>query len=471
MPEHARPASPFRELLPLTLTVMTGVLSTSFSAIFVNIALPDVMADFSVTHDTVHWLITAFVTCATLTMLLAGWGANRVGVRTLFMGALALFVVSSLLGGFATSIHAVITARALQGASMGFISVLALMALFAAFPVERRGRAGALFGLGMALAPTTGPTVSGFIVEWWSWRGVFFVPIPLAVLSLCLALRLMPALDKSSRDHSRRFDWGGFVLVVLWLALLFGGTSYLQKHHWPLPPLLGLGALLALVLGALVRYEIHRTHPLLGLHLFRYPVFTASACVSFVYGMGLWGSGYLIALYLQDGLGLSAMTTGLVMLPSGLLLCLLLPLGGRLVDDQPPQRIVTLGILFSVVAFMALGFTGVSTGLWIFAALIAISRGLGMGIMIPGLDATATRGLPPGLMNEGIAMANFLRQLGGAMSANVLMLVYEWRLAANQPAPDAVIQSYQETAIFLGLVFLVAVIPALRMRVSAQGIR
>ncbi|MFA5549608.1 MAG: DHA2 family efflux MFS transporter permease subunit [Porticoccaceae bacterium] len=471
MPENPKPAAPYRELLPITLAVMTGVLSTSFSAIFANIALPDVMAEFAVAHGTAHWLITAFVTCATLTMLLAGWGANRVGVRTLFMGALVLFILSSLLGGFGTSIQAVIAARALQGASMGFISVLALMALFASFPVERRGRAGALFGLGMALAPTTGPTLSGFIVEWWSWRGIFFAPIALALLSLALAFRLMPALDKGSRGASRPFDWVGFVLIVIFLALLFGATSYLRDHHWPPRPLLLTLTLLAVVLALLVRYEIRRAHPLLSLHLFRYPVFTASACVSFVYGMGLWGSGYLIALYLQDGLGLSAMTTGLVMLPSGLLLCLLLPLGGKLVDDQPPQRVVTLGVLFSVVAFMALGFTGVSTGLWVFAALIAISRGLGMGIMIPGLDATATRGLPPGLMNEGIAMANFLRQLGGAMSANVLMLVYEWRLAANQPEPDAVITSYQETSIFLGLVFLVAVIPALRMRVGAQGIR
>lgn len=470
MPQQAKAPGLYRELLPLTLAVMTGVLSTSFSAIFVNIALPDVMVDFSVTATTVHWLITAFVTFATLTMLLAGWAANRVGVRVLFIGSLATFILSSLVGGFAGHIGLVIAARALQGACMGFISVLALMTLFAAFPVERRGRAGALFGLGMALAPTTGPTLSGFIIEWWGWRGIFFVPIALAMLSLTLAWRVMPKLDRSVTGGAGRFDWGGFLLVVACLAVLFGGASYLQQHNWPLQPLLLAVAALAILVAVLVLYELRQPQPLLSLHLFRYPVFTASACVSFVYGMGLWGSGYVIALYLQDGMGLSALTTGLVLLPSGLVLCLLLPFGGRLVDDYPPQWIVTIGILFSVVAFVALGFTGVATGLWIFAALIAVSRGLGMGIMIPGLDATATRGLPPAMLNEGIAMGNFLRQLGGAMSANIMMLVYEWRLAVNSPAPDAVITSYQQTAIALGLIFLVAVIPALKMRVSAKGL-
>src|SRR5690606_23551694 len=188
-------------------------------------------------------------------------------------------------------------------------------------------------------------------------------------------------------------------------------TSYLRDQPWPPRPLLLTLTLLAVVLARLVRYEIRRAHPLLSLQLFRYPVFTASACVSFVYGMGLWGSGYLIALYLQDGLGLSAMTTGLVMLPSGLLLCLLLPLGGKLVDDQPPQRLVTVGVLFSAVSFMAVGCTGRSRGLWVFAALAAFSRGLGLGIMIRGIAATATRGVPAGLMSEGIALGNFLRQL------------------------------------------------------------
>src|SRR5690606_177059 len=114
MLQSPKPAAPYRELLPITLAVMTGVLSTSFSAIFTAIALPDLMAEYAVSHGTAHWLIPAFVTCATLTMRLAGWGANRVGVRTLFMGALMLFILSSLLGGFGASIHAVITARALQ---------------------------------------------------------------------------------------------------------------------------------------------------------------------------------------------------------------------------------------------------------------------------------------------------------------------------------------------------------------------
>lgn len=470
MPEKDTPASPYRELLPLTLTVMTGVLSTSFSAIFINIAIPDIMADFAVPQSQSHWLITAFVTMGTLTMLLSGWGANRFGVRNLFIINLVVFLAASLLGGFGQHILTLVTARVFQGAAMGFISVLALMGLYAAYPIEHRGRAGALFGLGMALAPTTGPTLSGIIIEIWGWRAIFFVPMAMALLSLFLSWRLLPRHEKTPTS-SKPFDWLGFFLVVAFLITLFGGASWLQQRQWP--PLLSIFTLLllAVLLVWLVMIERRREHALLAVNLFRYPVFNASAWVALVYGVGLWGSGYLIALYLQDGVGLSAFVTGMVMLPSGLALCLLLPLGGRLIDTYPAHRVVTLGLVFSASAFLGLGFGSASTPLIVFAALITLSRGLGLGIMIPGLDATATRALPAALMNEGIATMNFLRQLGGAMSPTIIMLIYEWRLGVNNAAStetdlSAAMLSYQQTATGLGLIFLLAIFPAMKMRLS-----
>jgi EmrB/QacA subfamily drug resistance transporter len=474
MPREPVKTPTTREIIPLAAAVMTGVLSTSFSAIFANIALPHIMADFAVGQSTAHWIITGFVTVATLTMLMAGWCTDTLGLRRLFLGNVLVFLVASLVGGFASQLGVLIAARTVQGAVMGFVSVTALIALFSAFPIEKRGRAGALFGLGMALAPTIGPTVSGFIVEWWGWRSIFFVPMPLALISFLLGYRILPSTTDSNRAPKRQFDWGGFFLTTTFLALLFGGASYLQQNGWPIARLTAYAAGLAILLVSLVAYESRRHDPLLALPLFKYRVFTASALVSFLYGMGLWGSAYLVSLYLQEGVGLGPLATGLVMLPSGVVLCLLLPLGGRLIDRYPAYRVVTAGLIFSAAAFLSLGVTPKSTSLMIFALLITLSRGLGLGIMIPGLDATATRGLPAAMMNDGVAMMNFLRQLGGAMSPTLLMLIYEWRLQANTAAAaitpgqttTAAMLSYQQTALLLGAIFLAGILPAVKMRLT-----
>jgi MFS family permease len=227
----------------------------------------------------------------------------------------------------------------------------------------------------------------------------------------------------------------------------------------------GLAALclLALLL-TLGRQQLRCPEPLLQLGFFKYPIFSAIAFVSFIYGMGLWGSAFLLPLYLQQAVGLSVWDTGMVMLPSGLFLCLTLPFGGRMADGIPARYVVSLGLLSLSCSFLLLGL-GVGHDSFIaIAALIVLSRGLGLGLMIPSLDATATRALPAEEMAEAVALMNFIRQLGGALSPTLLSMLLYWRIQANTTLVDdplaATQAGYSEALLGLAVMFGLSLLAA-----------
>ncbi|MFA7553884.1 MAG: DHA2 family efflux MFS transporter permease subunit [Spongiibacteraceae bacterium] len=449
----------------LATAVILGVLSTSFSAIFLNIALPTMIKELHIEASHSHWIVSVFITSSTLSMLLVSSLISQFSLRNTFIGSLLLFIAASLIGASLNTLWPIIVCRALQGTAMGVLSVVALITLFECYPIEKRGHAGAVFGLGVAMGPTLGPTLSGIIVDLWGWRATFYTPLILAISSLILCWKILPARTVNT---TKKLDKAGFILLTIILFGLLGGISYLQQRHWPNQQSLVFFVMLALLLTVLWQHQKRCQQPLLLITLFRHGGFNAAAVVSFVYGMGLWGSAFFLPLYLQQAIGLSVWDTGMVMLPSGLLLCLILPLGGRMADRLPARVVVSLGLTALGSSFLLMGLEIAKTSFILLALFIAISRGLGLGIMIPSLDATATRALPSEKMNEGVAMMNFLRQLGGALSPTLLMLLLQWRISANTVLMPATIDKamqagYHQSLLGLGSLFMLSVLAAWRL--------
>ena len=235
------------------------------------------------------------------------------------------------------------------------------------------------------------------------------------------------------------------------------GLSYLQQSHWPIIATIVICSLLVALFWGFCYQQKRQAHPLLEISLFKFPTFTVAAIIAFIYGMGLWGSAFFLPLYLQNALHMSAWDTGMVMLPSGLLLCLILPVAGRMADNLAPKLVVSIGLLAFGCALTLLGLGLGQIGFISLAALIALSRGLGLGMMIPSLDATATRALPSEALAEGVAIMNFLRQLGGAFSPIILILVLDWRTRVNGAVTGGLIASYQETLFAIGVLFLLCI--------------
>lgn len=431
--------------------------------------------ELSIAANQSHWLISVFIVTSTLSMLLVPHLISKFSLHKTFNWSLILFIVASMIGANLNSLWPLILCRALQGIVMGTLSIVAIITLFEAYPIEKRGRAGAIFGMGVAMGPTLGPTLSGIIVDWWGWRATFYIPTILSFISLALCWKILP---RKRVDTTKKLDITGFTLLTIIIFGFFTSVSVLSDRHWPgllTTTLLGILALLTLLWW---KHQRRCPEPLLDLTLFQHPIFNAVGLVSFVYGMGLWGSAFMLPLFLQQSLEMSVWNTGMVMLPSGLFLCLTLPFGGRLADSIAARSVVSLGLVSLSCSFVLLGLGVGHSSFIAIAGLIVLSRGLGLGLMIPSLDATATRALPGEKMTDGVAMMNFLRQLGGALSPTLLSLLLHWRIEANKllgyEELPALQLAYEECLLGLGLLFALSLLAAWylpRVRFSHQVIQ
>lgn len=412
----------------VTVTVMMGTISTVLAATIVNVALPDIMGAFGMGQDKVQLLSTGFLAAMTGTMLLNAWLVETFGQRATFMGALGLFIVVSILGGLAPSENVLIMARVLQGAAAGILQPLAMQVIFQVFPPEKRGSAMGIYGIGVVLAPALGPTLGGVMVDSFSWRYVFFIAVPFCIVGLFLAVLFLPGRTQSG--PARRFDWIGFGLMSVFLFTLLSGLSNGQRDGWLSDAIL-TDFTLACVSGVgFVAWELYTSAPMLNLRLFSIRVFAGAAIVAFIFGAGIYGSTYLIPLFVQTIQGYTPTRSGLLLMPAGFVLGLVFPLAGRLTDRLPAYTMVMFGlVLFAISAFLMTG-ADTDTPFWDFAWWIILSR-IGLGFIMPSLNAGALKAVPLTLLAQGSGAINFVRQLGGAFGVNLLSIVLERNTQLN----------------------------------------
>lgn len=409
-----------------TLTVMTGTISTVLSSTIVNVAIPDIMGAFGISATQAQWMSTGFLAAMTSTMLANAWMVGRFGQRGAFLIAIGTFSVGSVLGGLSPNEQTLIFARILQGGAAGLTQPLAMMVIFGVFPPDKRGQAMGIYGIGVVLAPALGPTLGGVLVDNLSWRYVFFMSLPFCLIGMGLASVLLPGPE---RDVPRRpLDGIGLALIVLALFPLLTALANGQRWGWSeLPTGLTLLLSLAALIG-LVWWERQCPHPLLDFSLFRNPRFAAAAGVTLIYGAGLFGSTYLIPVFVQTIQGFTATRSGLLLMPAGLVLAVIFPLAGRLSDRLPPHYPVLGGLAVFALSFWLLRDVDANTSFAFLACAIALGR-IGLGLVMPALTAGSLRAVDPQKIAQGSGTVNFLRQLGGAIGVNVLTVFMERRTA------------------------------------------
>jgi EmrB/QacA subfamily drug resistance transporter len=444
-------------------TVMLGTVSAIMEATVVNVALPEIIRVFHVGHDQVQLLSTGFLAATTASMLLATWAMQRFGVRRTYIGALALLVFFSVLATLVDRFELLALCRIGQGGIAGLIQPLSMLVIIDVFPVQERGRAMGAYGLGIVLAPAVGPVAGGLLVDHFGWRAVFLVTVPLCLAAMAMAPRFVIAGRPLPGAHKRPFDAIGLMLVVAALCALLGGMAALIRQ-----PLAGaLGTLLGLALAvAFVVWERSTLHPLLDFSIFREPGFGAAVLVALAYGVGIYGSTYLAPIFAQIGAGFSAYEAGLMLLPGGAVLAVVLLRAGRLADRFPSNRVAMAGLAFFSVSAILMGFSSAATGFWLLALWVAIGR-VGLGLIIPGLNAGALRLLPHGTEAAGSASINFFRQLGGALGVTLLALFLEGR--ERQLNAVHGLQPMQEGFFLIAAVYFLALIPAWRMTSRAKA--
>jgi EmrB/QacA subfamily drug resistance transporter len=427
--------------------------STLLAATIVNVAFPALMHELKVGHDSVQWVATAFLAATTTTMLATAWGIERHGERRTFAAAMLCFGAGSVLGALAQDIPVLVTARVLQGAAAGIVQPLSMVALFRVYPPDQRGRAMGLFGFGIVLAPAVGPALGGALIDAFGWRSIFLMPLPFCLIALGLCTR---ALSRSTSPEARPFDVVGTLILVGGLVALLNVPVAGHRAGWTAPLTLTLAAAGVALALAFVAWERRTPRALLRVELFRHRAFAGAALVAFAYGAGLFGTTYLVPVFVQEIASYSAQEAGLLLAPPGLALALAITVGGRLTDRFPPRRVVIAGLLLFALSSLLLTQGSRASGFWTLVAWIALGR-VGLGLIIPALNVGAVQALRGPELAYASSGVNFIRQLGGAVGVNLLAVLLEWRTLAY-PADPA--RAFHECFAVVTVAFLLAALPA-----------
>ena len=425
----------------VTGAVLLAMVSMVLSSTSVAVAVPNVMGAFGVGQDKAQWIATAFFASQVATMLLNAWLVSVFGQRTTFIGTLVVAIVSCFIGGLAQNLETVILARVLQGGCAGIIQPLSMMTIFTVFPPERRGTAMGLFGLGVVLAPAFGPTLGGLVIDTFSWRAVFYLPLPLLSVALVLGSIFMPT--KSPGTPARAFDYLGFALMVTALTCLLNGFASGQREGWSsdIIVLQLTGGVLA-VFG-FIAWQFHARSPLLDLNLFKNAQFASAAVVGFIFGFGMFGSIFITALFVQTVQGYTPTRAGLLLMPGGLMMAMIFPLAGRIVDTIPAYIPIMIGQSLFGLGFIMMAGADANTAFWTFVVFTLVNR-FGLAMTMPPLNTAALRSLRPDQVSQGSGAINFVRMLGGACGVNLLVVFLEMRTRFHAEALTAT-QSYANT--------------------------
>src|SRR5215471_1316483 len=281
----------------VTITGMIGVVSMVLAMTTVNVAVPDVMGAFGIGQDKAQWMSSAYAAAMTAGMLMNAWITGVLGERRTFVGALVFFSAGALLGGAAPTEDVLIIFRTVQGFAAGIAQPLVMAIIFSVFPPERRGMAMGVFGLGVVFAPAIGPTLGGMMIEYFSWRYVFYISLPFCALAAVLGLLFMPT--RPLPKEIPPFDWIGFALLCAALLGLMTGIADGQREGWASDTIVFrlVGGGLATV--AFIFWELHTPRALIDIRIFANVEFSAAALIAFIFGAGMMGSTYVIPVFVQ----------------------------------------------------------------------------------------------------------------------------------------------------------------------------
>jgi EmrB/QacA subfamily drug resistance transporter len=407
-----------------TITVMLGTISAMLTTTIVNVAFPDIMGAFGVGQDRAQWLSTGALAAMTIGMLVNAWLIHSFGQRKTFVVALSVFIGALAVAGMAPNDSVLILARIVQGAIAGILQPLAMYTIFRVFPADQRGMAMGFFGLSVLLGPALGPSLGGIIIEQFNWRYIFYVSMPICIAAIMMGSVFLPQREETGKRM--RFDWIGFALMAISLACLLTGLGNGQREGWQSSFVLTLVGI-ALVSGAtFLWWELHTDQPLVNLRVFNNVSFAASASVACIFGIGLFGSTYLVPLYVQTLQHFTPLSSGLLLMPAGIIMGLCMPIAGFLSDRISARSMVIAGLVCFGVSSFWLARVDANMTFWSMAWAVVFSR-IGLAIMKPSLNVAALRALRPEHLSQGAGMINFARQLGGAFGVNLLSVTLDRR--------------------------------------------
>ena len=421
-------------LLRLIGVTLLGGIMGILDSTMVTVAAETLSAEFDRSLSVISWATTGYLLALTVTIPVTGWAVRRFGVKGLWLFGLVLFMGASLASALSWSVESLIVFRVVQGVGAGILDPLVLVILARAAGPSRAGRVMGMMGVVLSLGPVLGPVLSGLLLDSFGWRSMFFINIPIGVIALLLALRVIPADASEERRAGLPLDILGFALMAPGLAaLVLALTEAGERGAFATPTVLVPLVLGAVLLAAYVvrALRLRGTEPLIDVRLFAGRSFAASVMVQGLVGVGTFAGLFVLPLYYQIAHGYTA-AAGLLVAPLGLGSALAMPIAGRLSDRLGARTLVQGGALIAVAGAFALTFIG-AEGAVVRSALAAFAIGLGLGGVGAPTMGSLYRTLPPEKVPQGSSVLYNLNQLGGALGVACAALI----LAASGTAAGA----------------------------------
>ncbi len=433
----------------ITITAILCALLEIVDTTIVNVALNDMRGTLGATLTEVGWVITAYAIGNVIIVPMTSWLSVQFGRRNYFAASIILFTVCSFLCGNATGIWELVLFRFLQGLGGGALLVTSQTIITESYPPEKRSMAQAIYGMGVIIGPTLGPPLGGYIVDHSSWPYIFYINIPIGVIATLLTLQYVRSPKYGEKSTGSDIDWLGIGL----LALTVGSLQYVlekgQDDDWfNSSAILYLAVTAFLGLYFFIWRELRFRNPIVELRVLKNPNLRVGTVLSFIMGFGLYGSTFIIPLYVQSILGWTAQQAGMLMVPAALTTAVMMPLIGNLLQKGVPQQYLVAGgmLLFSLFTlwgyFILTPDTASDNFFW-----MLIIRGIGMGMLFIPITALSLSSLKGQQIGQGAAFTGMMRQLGGSFGIALITtfmsrqnVVHANNLNKNLDASSAAVQ-------------------------------
>ena len=411
--------NPWLVAITVTLATFMEVLDSSIA----NVSLPHIAGSLGATYDESTWVLTSYLVSSAIVLPVSGWLSTFIGRKRFYMSCVALFTICSFLCGIAPNLPFLIIARVLQGAGGGGLQPSEQAILADSFPAEKRGIAFAVYGMAVVLAPAIGPTLGGWITDNFNWHWIFFINIPVGILSLFLTQRMVedPPWLKEQKRAGIRIDYIGLSLIVIGIACFQIVLDKGQEDDWFSSKfILTMFAVGVPVLISFFLWEWFHDHPIVDVRLLQNRNFGTAVFFSFVLGIVLFGSTVLIPEFLQSSLGYTAERAGMAMSPGGLVLVFMMPMAGMLLQTKvDPRVLVAFGFLGTCITLHMMSTIYLQIDFHTVVVLRMIQVVFLPLIFVP-ISTLNYIGVPREKSNQVSGLSNFSRNLGGSIGTSLL---------------------------------------------------
>jgi DHA2 family multidrug resistance protein len=419
----------------IAFTVMLATFMEVLDTSVANVSLPHIAGDLSAGVDESTWVLTSYLVSNAIVLPLTGWFSTLFGRKRFYMACVVIFTVSSLLCGFAPSLPLLVFFRVLQGAGGGGLQPISQAILVDSFPKQKQGMAMAIYGMGVVVAPTIGPTLGGWITDNYTWRWIFWLNVPVGVLSVVMTTLLIvdpPHIIRKTFKQGLRIDFIGLGLIAVGLGFLQVVLDKGQRDDWFGSRFIVWSSVITVVaLAGAVFWELHTKDPVVELRLLKDRNFAVATFMMYTLGFVLYGTTILLPILLQTVMGYTAMESGLVMFPGGFVILMLLPIVGMLTTRLEPRWMVAFGLFVTGAGSILFSRISLGTGESTIVSYWAVSRAGAAFLFVP-INLMAFYFVAKVKINSATGIINLARNIGGSMGISFVTTMVDRRAQFHQ---------------------------------------